>query len=306
MAGDVVVFIGEQRFLRLADETTWGVNTGLTYYDVPVSDFTVRNKPKRRNGQSRVGRYQSSYGANTSAHPSGNLVTPLFTSQPATGNCLAQTLLAWAFGDQEAKFPASKAALWEYANHEDDKGYTGLRVNQASLAGSDAGIVLTIELIGQTAVNITGADSPPNTRGKLIQMLFEDCVFTLGGTALPISAFQWSMQKTLDVIYENSSSPISMPKTTCKETFSATPIKSSTAYDVMRESLGMQEMAASLVIKGLNNAGTFTGTTCTISFPRLSLIDSDESGGLAAVMNPLTFDVLKPDTTSNGSSIAWA
>ena len=117
------------------------------------------------------------------------------------------------------KFPRSKVCEWQYVGHEDDKRHLGLRVNTITLAGSDAGIVLTLELIGQSAVNFTGSASPPNNRNKLVEFLFEDSTFSLGGSAMNFSQFQWSVSRNLDVIYENSHNPIAAPKTSWKETF---------------------------------------------------------------------------------------
>ena len=308
MAADLPVLIGQQRFLQLVAETTWGTVPGSpTWIDCPVTDYNVRFKPKRRNGQARVGLFQQKYGSNPSGSPAGSLVAPLFGWQPTglTGS-LAQYLLEWGFLDQEAKFPRSKSAQWEYTGHEDDKGHTGLRVNTATLEGSEAGISLTLELIGKTATNFTGSATPPNSRYQVAEFLFPDCSFTINSAALNISNFKWSVQRNLDVIFENSASPLSMPKTAWNETFSVTPLKADATYDTLRDNLGMQETTASLVLKGLNE-GTMTNTwtQVTIAFARLSLIDSDESGGTSAQMNPLTYQVLKPDTSANGSVMTW-
>lgn len=299
MTGDVPLLVGEERFLKLGDESVaWSTVAG-TFYDCPVNDFTVAFKPKRRNGQARTGNYQQRYAANVSGHCAGNLVTPLY----GFAN-LAQTLMTWGFTDQENKFPLSKSAQWVYVNHEDDKSFVGLRVNSATLAGSESGIILTLELIGKSVTNgaVSGA-APPNSRNRLVEFLFEDCTVSLGGTAIPISAFSWTVQKNLSPIYHNSPSLISLPKTSFKETFSVTPLKEDATYDALRDALGMPELAGNLTVKGGDNAGHVV--TCSVAFPRLSLIDSTESGGIAVVENPLTFDVLKPDSSSTGSAMTW-
>ena len=310
MTADITTLIGQERFLRICDESTWGTLPGTpTWYDVPVTDYTVRFKPKRRNGQARTGAYERRFATNPTGYPAGNIVTPLYGWKPTgLSTSLAQYLLEWGFLDQAVKFPRSKAAQWQYLNHEDDKQHLGLRVNTITLTGSDAGIVLTLELAGQSASQITGSASPPTTRNKVVEFLFEDSTFSLGGTAINASSFTWSCQRNLDVIFENSHTPISMPKTGWTETFSLTPVKKDSTYDALRDALGMAEMAGQMVLKGLHN-GTGTGgtnyTVVTVAFARLSLIDSDESGGVSAVMNPLTFDVLKPDTSATGSVMTW-
>ncbi len=305
MAADIAVLVGEERFLRVVNETVWGDIPGTpTWIDVPVSDYTVAQKEKRRNGQARTGQYQRRYGTNVSGHPAGNLVTPLF-GWGVSGSSLAQLLMEWGFLDQEVKFPRSKTAQWIYKSHEDDKSHGGLRVNTATLTGSDAGISLSLELIGKTETNaaVSGV-SAPNDRKRLVEFLFEDCTLALGGTEISISAFQWQVQRNLSPIYNNSVSPISLPKTSWNETFSCTPLKLDATYDALRNAGGMAEMTGTLVIKGDNAASGITN--CSVAFARLSLIDSQESGGNGAIMNPLTFDVLKPDTSAAGSVMTWS
>lgn len=309
MPADVTVFVGAERFLRVVNEATWATVPGSpTWIDVPVTDYTVRNRPKRRNGQVRTGSYQRRYGSNPSGHPSGNLVIPLYGWLP-TGltTSLAQWAMEWGFLDQEVKFPRSKTAEFQYTGHDNDQRHLGLRVNTATLAGSEAGISLTLELIGQSSVSFTGTATPPTTRNKTIEFLFEDSTFSLGGTAIRAASFSWSVQKNLDVIYQNSPNPISMPKTSYTETFSITPKKAGTTFDTLRDAFGSQEIAGQMVLKGLHNGTGATGnfTVLTVDFARLSLIDSDESGGSGTIDNPLTFDVLKPDTSANGSVMAW-
>lgn len=309
MTADVPVLIGIERYLQLCDETVWGEEPETpTYIDYPLTEYGVIYKPKRRDGQSRTGRYQESYGENVSGHPSGSMVTPLF-GKVVSSKSLAQRLMEWGFTDQENQFPISKCSKWQYAGHEDDKAHLGLRVNQITLAGSEAGIVLTLELIGKTAVNFTGSGSPPDSRNKLYQFLFEDSIVKLGGTAVPVSQWQWSVQRNLDVIYHNSRTPISMPKNSWIETFSCTPLKADDTYDALRDAGGMVEMTGELTVMGLHG-GTGTALTnfnkCVTAFPRLSMINADETGGEKTVMQPLTFKVLKPDSSSNGSTMTWS
>ena len=130
----------------------------------------------------------------------------------------------------------------------------------------------------------------------------------INGSAMNYSQFQWSVSRNLDVIYENSHNPLSMPKTDWKETFSVTPLKNDATYDTLRNNLGMAEMSATLTMKGMHNGTGAVSTNYTqvaVAFPRLSLINSDENGGTSAVMNPLSFAALKPDTTSNASTMTW-
>lgn len=308
MAGDVNVLLGVQQYLQLADETEWGTVPGSpTWIDFPVTDYNVRFKPKRKNGQSRIGKFQHNFGTNQSGHPAGTLVTPLF-GNVVSSKSLAQRLMEWGFTDQETKFPISKCSKWQYTDHADDKAHTGLRVNSITLAGAEGGITLTLDLIGKTTDNFTGSGSPPTNRNKLVQFLFEDSTVSLAGTEIPVQSWQWQVQRNLDVIYDNSHSPISLPKTDWMETFSVTPLKQDAAWDELRDTLGMQECTGNLTIKGLHN-GTGTGgtswTQCSVAFARLSLVDADQNGGEKVQYQPLSFEVLRPDTSTNGSVMTW-
>ncbi|WP_010586310.1 phage tail tube protein [Schlesneria paludicola] len=305
------ILIGAQRFLRLAVESSWATLPGSpVWVDTPCDDYTVRFKPKNLAGQPRAGLMQRKYSRNVSGHPAGNLVTSLYGWKP-TGllTSLAQAMLEWGFTDHESKAPRSKSAQWVYTSHDDDKQHAGLRVNQATLAGSEAGIKLTLELIGKTETILSGQTStPPNDRHQLVDFLWEDCSFKLDGTVMPFSSFQWSVQRSVAPVYQNSKVPTSCPKAGWVESFSITPLKSDNSFDVLRNDLEMTELPGELVLKGLHNGTGGPGTdftVCTVAFPRLSFVDSDESGGVGVIENPLTWNVLKPDTASPSSTMTW-
>lgn len=305
------VLIGAQRFLRLAVESSWATLPGSpVWVDALCDDYTVRFKPKNLAAQPRGGLMQRKYSRNVSGHPSGNFVSSLYGWKPTgLATSLAQAMLEWGFLDHESKAPRSKSAQWVNTSHDDDKQHSGLRVNQATLAGSEAGIKLTLEVIGKEELILSGQSStPPVDRHKAVDFLWEDCSFTLDGEVMPFSSFQWSVQRSVAPIYQNSKSPTACPKAGWVETFSVTPLKSDNSWDVIRNDLAMTELAGELVLKGLHN-GTGTGgtdfTVCTVAFPRLSFVDSDESGGVGVLENPLTWNVLKPDSLSLSSTMTW-
>ena len=165
-----------------------------------------------------------------------------------------------------------------------------------------------MELIGQDTVNFATANGLPANRNKLVEFLFEDLTFTLDGNVTPIGSFQWQVQRGLQPQYWDSRRPQSLPKSQWVETFSVTPPKQGHAWEDLVRDLDMQEVDAQLDLKGLHN-GTGTGgtdwTTLSIAFPRLSLIDADEQENNGIYSEPLTFDVLKPDTTDLSSTMTW-
>ncbi|MBS0206638.1 MAG: hypothetical protein JSS49_27490 [Planctomycetes bacterium] len=311
MAADIAVISSEKSYAVLIDESTWATMPGTpTRIHVPVTSCGVKFTPKRRNSQQRVGLFQRKYGRNVSGHPAGSLVTPLYGWHP-TGltTSLAQWLMEWGYLDQEATFPRSKILEWAEGPDTANSRHLGLRVNSATLAGSaDNGISLTLDLIGESTANFATADTLPDNRNKLVEFLFEDLTFTLDSNVTPIGSFQWQVQRGLQPQYWDSRSPQSLPKSQWVETFSVTPPKQGHAWEDAVRALDMYEVAASLVLKGLHN-GTGTGgtdwTVLTLTLPRLSLIDAAEAEQNGIYNEPLTFDVLKPDTSDLSSTMAW-
>ena len=311
MAADVSVISTEKSYAVLIAEATWATLPGTpTRIHVPVTSQNVKFKAKRRNNQQRVGLFQRAYGRNVSGAPAGNIVCPLYGWHPSgLTTSLAQWLLEWGALDQETTFPRSKILEWAEGPDTANTRHLGLRVNSMTLAGSaDNGISLTLELMGQSSVNFATANSLPSTRNKLVEFLFEDLTFTLNSVATPIGSFQWQIQRGLQPQYWDSATPLSMPKTQWVETFSVTPPKQGHAWEDAVRSLGMQESEATLELKGLHNGTGTDGTdwtVLTIAFPRLSLIDADEQESNGIYNEPLSFDVLKPDTTDPSSSMTW-
>lgn len=310
MAADVPVISTEKSYAVLIDESTWATMPGSPVrVHVPVTSNGVKFVPKRRNAQQRTGLFQRKYGRNISGHPSGSIAVPLYGWIP-TGltTSLAQWLMEWGFLDHEEKFPRSKILEWAEGPDTANSRHLGLRVNSATLAGSaDNGISLTLELVGQSTVNFATADALPADRNKLVEFLFEDITFTLDAVATPIGSFQWQVQRGLQPNYWNSRSPLSLPKSQWVETFSVTPPKQGHSWEDLVRDLEMQEVAAQLDLKGLHNGTGATGdfTTLSVAFPRLSLINSDEQESNGIYAEPLTFDVLKPDTTDLSSTMTW-
>lgn len=311
MAADVQVISTERSYAVLIDESTWATMPGSPVkIHVPVTSCGVKFKPQRRNNQQRVGLFQRKYGRNIKGNPDGSIVTPLYGWTP-TGltTSLAQWLMEWGFLDQEAIFPRSKILEWAEGPDTANTRHLGLRVNSATLAGSaDNGISLTLELMGQDSVNFATAATKPNDRNKLVEFIFEDTALTLDGNVIQYSGFQWQVQRGLQPNFFNNRRPTSMPKSQWVETFSVTPPKQGHAWEDLVRDLEMQEVEATLTMKGLHNGTGTDGTdftTLSIAFPRLSLIDADEQESNGIYNEPLTFDVLKPDTADLSSTMTW-
>jgi hypothetical protein len=310
MAADIAVISVEKSHAVFINEATWATVPGSpTYVHVPVTSCNVRFKPTgRKNAMPRAGLFQRKHGNTPKGHPTGNIVCPLYGWWPAgAGMSAAQYMLEWGSLDHESIFPRSKILDWAVGPNTANRRHLGLRVNSLTLAGGDGGITLTLELIGQSSVALTTAQALPADRDKLVEFLFEDAVFTLDGNVTPIGSFEWKIARGLQPQYWNKHAPQSLPKSSWVETFNVTPPKTGHAWEDLRDALGMTEVAASLVLKGLHNGtgGSGDWTVLTQTFPRLSLIDVDEQESNGIYNEPLSFDVLKPDTSDLCSTSAW-
>ena len=309
MPADISVISTEKSHAVFVNEATWATVPGSpTYVHIPVTSCNVRFKPTRKTAQARTGLYQRHHGRNGKGHPTGNIVCPLYGWIPAgAGMSAAQYMLEWGSLDHESVFPRSKILEWAVGTNIANRRHLGLRVNSMTLSGGDGGITLTLELIGQSSAGFATAQTLPSDREKLVEFLFEDAVFTLDGDVTPIGSFEWKIARGLQPQYWNNNNPQSLPKTSWVETLSVTPPKQSAAWEDLRDALGMTEVAASLVLKGLHNGTGSAGdwTVLTQTFPRLSLIDVDSQESNGIYSEPLSFDVLKPDTADLSSTSAW-
>lgn len=308
--------LGAKKYLVLADETTWNTLPDTPAYNhIPVTDYGVRFKPQSRQANPYTGEFQRRHATNFRGMTQGNLVCPLYGWHPGSLDMsAAQYLMSWAFGNHETQDLPSKLAEWAEGPNVANKRHLGLRVNQATLAGSDDSgeIGLTLELMGGTEVGndiVTSAQSLPANRNKLVSFEFQDALFHLGGNAINLKSFQLQIQHALKVEYLNSFTPSILMKMQRVVTLMMTPLKNSDTYDALNRLHGMNEMTGEIVLKGLHN-GTGTAdtswTVATITFPRLSLQNADTAGAKDDISTqPLRFSALKPDTSSNDMAIVW-
>lgn len=308
---EVTTLQGSKGHLVLANESAWGtVHGSPAYVHVPVTDYGVKFAPVNRQGRPAIGLRQAKQNRNVKGMVQGTVNSPLYGWQTAgLGMSLAEYLMTWAFANPESLVLPSKYAEWAVGPNVANKRHLGLRVNQATLSGSeDQGITLALDLMGQDEILFATAQTLPANRNRLIEFEFEDCTFSIDGTPVPIGSFQWQIQNALTAHYWNSRRPSSLPPGDRVETFSVTPPKQTNAWqEALKENLA-DESVGVLTLKGLHNG---TGTVDTewnqvvITFPLLSLVNVDEQGGRGTLMEPLSWVCLKPDTADNASAMVW-
>lgn len=314
---DPTNILGAKKYCMLVDESAWGTFPGMpTYYHLPVQDYGVRFNPVNRQAKRFVGLMQPKHNRNYKGMPQGALQCGLHGYYNAgLDKSLAQLMLEWAFASHESKTPQSKS-IEAYEENLANKRHTGLRVNSATLQGSeDSGVLeLNLDLQGKAEFGddvVTASQALPTDLNRIIDFEFPDIVFELGESEIPIGGFSWQVQTGLKVKYLNGRTPYWIQKTQHIETLTITPPKSSDTWDAFRrEVVDMVETEGVLTIKGLH-MGTGDADTnwnqCVIEWPRLSLVTVAEEGGMEDLaMQPLTFLCAKPDTSDNCSTMTWS
>lgn len=313
--------IGAKSFLSLCSEDVWGSNpndasgsgsAAQGWVPVPCTQYGVRFQPQNRQGNPYLGIFQRKHNLNFRGMPSGNLVSPLYGPWPnGLGKSLAEYLMSWAFDNHESQSLPSKSAFWAEGPGVADKEHNGLRVNGATLVGSDdSGMLeLTLDLMGQSESDPTSSDAIPADRRKLSDFEFPRCTFALGGAAVKLKAFTLQVQHNLQAHYLNSSTPLILEKTTRILTLQMTLAKDANTYDVYKRTVGsMTEFTGQITARGLHQGTGTSGTfsTLQIDFPRLAFVNKEDQGGIADVLfNQLNLVCLKPDSASNDMAMTW-
>lgn len=310
---------GEKSYLFIAPEATWGTAPGSPgYIFLPVTSYGVALQKERRNAQPFVGLRQRKHGRSYRGMPSGQLVAPLFgwfpgsgTSTSASDESLAEHLMQWAFAHHESVDLPSKLAEWAEGPDVANKRHLGLRVNGATLEGSaGAGNVsLTLDLMGKSEVNFTTAQTIPNDMERIVEFDYSDCSFTIGGASIALESFRLQVAHNLTPTYLNSTAPSHLAAGQRVLSVQFVPVKNSKTYDDYHRLFTETELELTITMKGLHNGTGGAGTNytqCVITLPRCAFVNTEDNRNIADLMRqPLNFDVLKPDSSSNDMAQAW-
>ena len=318
--------VGPKSYLVLISETAWGTKPASpTRVYMPVEDYGVQFQNAQRQAKPYLGLFQRKHSHRRQGHPQGSIATSLFGNiDSGAGVSLAEYLMDWAMCDQagtihEAIDLPSKTAEWAEGPDISNLEHNGLRVNQATLAGSEStGVVaLNLDTMGKTEVALASAAAIPASHDGLYEMEFEDVVLKLddgaGGAlaAVSIVSFQIQVQHSLILKYNNSDSPQLLVKADRNVTVQVTLDKQADTYDVVRRNLAAEtDFVGEVIVQGMNNDTSGTPgnvwTIGTMDFPKLRyLTHQDQRNRDSVYEQPLQFMALKPDTTGLDMSIAW-
>lgn len=304
---------GIKSYLVLAAETTWGTTPGTpTYYHVPVTTYAVKMTRDRRNSTPFVGLQQRKHGRSFRGMPSGQLQTNLYGYKPGGADqSIMEYLVTWACSQPETIDKLSKLADWAEGPDVSNVRHNGLRVNGWTIEGSaDSGTVtISLDLMGKTESALVTAQSLPNDREKCLEMEFADCTFALGGTPYLLRSFRWQGQNNLAATYLNGTSPAFLASGQLVESLNFTFMKADDTFAAYNRAFAEQEMTGQMVLKGGHNGTGGVGTdytVLTVDFNRLAFVAPEDTRAMNALIEEgLTFDVLKPDSSSAAKTLAY-
>lgn len=304
---------GIKSYLVLGAEATWGTTPGTpVYYHLPVTSYGVKMARDRRNSTPFVGLMQRKQGKSFRGMPSGQLQTNLYGYKPGgAAQSLMEYLITWAMSQPETVDKLSKFADWAEGPDISNVRHNGLRVNAWTIEGSaDSGTVtISLELMGKSESALVSAQTLPNDRELCVEMEFSDCTFALGGVAQSLKSFRWQGQNNLTATYLNETSPSYLAAGQLVESLNFQILKADDTWTAYNRAFAEQEMTGQIVFKAAHN-GSGTGgtnyTVLTVDFNRLAFVAPEDGRAANALIEEgLTFDVLKPDSSSAAKTLAY-
>ena len=311
---------GDQSYLFLADEVTYGVVPGSPSYNfIPVDSYALKLVPEQRVPMPFTGLTEEMDKMIIRSSTSGQITFPLqgWHLTPLTTS-IAQYLMAWGFADLEVVCNlASKLAEWAEGPNVENKQSTGLVVNGATLTGSEDNggkISLALDLRGVAENPLVTAQVVPAGFVRANEMIFQDCSFKIGPNsgalvAVPWKGFTWQQQRSLTPAFNGLAAPQFYRPGKPVNNFSFNIEKADGTWDAIRRSTTKNEYYGRLTLKAPHN-GTGTVATnyaqCVINFPKLSFVETQDnyvrSGPL---QQTIQFAIQKPQSLAS-STQTWS
>lgn len=310
-----------QRYLFLANETTWGeVPVSPTYYHLPVFNYDVRNNVVSRQARPFLGNLQNRHNRLIMSHPVGTIETALYgwfqvaAGGSAMSTSLAETMVNWAFGDYNTVCGASKLAEWGGGGDLDTKRHLGLRIDSAVLSASENNpyVSLRLGVEGYNEATYSTSQTLPTDMNSVVEFEWPDVTFKIGAdsnslTTVPIRAVALQRQRGLQAHFLNSQHPRYLAATRDVTNLTFVPLKEGKTYDNYLRSLGQTELYGQIILKGLHNdsntgvSGATDYTEITLDLPRISFVNKNDSDNAAEghTFETLNFMCLKPNGTDN-------
>lgn len=299
-------------FLIFRSESSWGTAGGGADYFIPVEDYGVKLNVESRQAKAACGVRQIKYNERLQGIPQGSIKTNLFGQPPSGGgDSFAKHLIDWCFATPEAEDrPSERVILVENDTGGTQRHHTGLRVSQATLSGSEGGLIeLSIDVIGKEEAESAYSWTLPDDRGELLEFAFSDATFAIGGSDFPISEFQWQIQFGLKPKFSGGFSPTVLRGGQGLQTLTIKQPKNGSTYEACHRLTTTTEKTAVLTLQGLHSGiggASNDYTKLTVTFNKLSLLTSeDELAKDDEIGNPISFLCLKPNSSTAAVTMSW-
>jgi len=331
--GEVLVQHGYQYWsFETGSGSAWGTEASspvLVHH--PVIKYDVKQLREVKRNRRLIGIGQQAHSQAVGKSVAGSIDLPWYGSVDAgTTVALAKSMMEWALGDgSTVTLETGDRPSATVYNIVRDGGNTqissrkdsGLRVNKFTLKGQEDGYIeMSFDVIGKAQVSFSSTpDALPADRYELNEALFIDTIFTLGGSALPISSFELSVDFGLKPRRLTASAAAglttgggitNLPAAAGPITeLTVVPLKTASTYDAYQRLLGVTELAAVLSVQGRHGGSGASGdyTKCSLAMARCALENADEVFGGDDIANqPLKFAVLKPQSSAVQIVPTWS
>lgn len=308
----MAIMEGRKSYATFFAEATWGTRPATpVYYQIPVETYGVLMNRDVRNGDPFIGILDRKHNKAFRGFPAGQIVTRAYGFLPNSNtDSILKYLTNWAISEPTTIEKLSKGIDWAEGPDVSNKTHLGLRVNNYTLEGStDSGTVnITLDVMGKTEAALVTAQTLPTDREGCIEPEFSDCTVALGGSAVSVASFKYSVANNLTPTYLNGTSPSYLAAGQLVETFEIEIIKTADTYSAYQRAFTEQEMTGQLVVKAPHNGtgGSGTLTVLTIDFGRLAFLNPGDSAQKGLLRQRLSFAVLKPDSSTASKVLTYS
>ena len=295
-------------FAVLQDESSWGtVAASPVNRYIPLSSFGLRAETETRNAKTHCGVLQPRHAEKVRRTVRGPIACPLYGAfASGAADSFAQYLVEWAFSNPEDAERDSKSLHW--IDDATASRWSGLRVDSATLAGSESGLTLSLDLVGKTELASVLSTTLPDNRAKLIEFQFSDVALTFDGAAMPIESFEWTISHGLKLKH-NGYTPSSCRAAGGNQSLTVKPLKTSATLVALQRLQTMSIKTATLTMRG-SHAGTGPGgteTNLSLAFNRLAIMDvADDVAPDSYTWQPIRLACLKPNSATRSVTQTWS
>lgn len=281
----------------IRNESAWGVEDGFTEGYVPLTSFGLDGDVETREAKPACGVLHHKHASRVRRIIRGSLECPLYGT-------FGEPMTDWAFDDQDSLDRPSKTIFW--IEPLGKTGWTGLRVDEATLSGDANGIKLQLNVVGKSEDVTTFTPTLPSDRGKMLEFLFSDVIFALDGMPIGIESFSWTARYGLSPKFNSGFVPSSCRATSLQQSLTIKPLKDGVTYAQYHRNQSLTTTDATLTMT-CQIAGTTDRKQYVIDFNRLALMSAPSVYAPDSyIWQPITWGVQKPNSSTVAVQQTWS